>query len=888
MFSMSLKMRLLRLTLSEAICHPIGKGLQIFSTAAVCVLFIGGAAAAESRSSSAQREVIPLEKWQFWEEPGNAGPLREPPKDAKWTTVSVPHVFRQSGVADDSAGWYRTGLNMSGGDADRQFWLILEGAASVKDVYVNGRFIGQHKGAFSKASFDLTPALREGSNVVDVRVGNRDEEAKGCLSRSFLYYVNGGMFRKASMLKTGAVYIAPDRGSTGLYLTPVNIKTSSAEMEMEASVRNASGVAVDARVDFSIKDPSGLECGKVFDSRSIQPGDVVSFNAKQKLEAPKRWDLGSPNLYSVTATVSVSGRPTDMLTEKTGIRTIRWKEGRFYLNDREVQFRGVCKHAQDEYSWNAISDEELRGEWDDMTEMGLNAVRLAHYPHSALEYEIADERGIAVWAENGFAGQSWGKSAPSERVATPDGDRLTIEMVRQNWNHPSILFWSAGNEAIINVVSHYASLIRKEDSTRLTSYAANNGANEPHPINCDFVAENTYDGWYSGAYTDFGDMPRNAVISETGAGNWATHHVPYGAADWVVDKFEPEEYAGMFTEYRLQTIFKNDVQRRPMFFWWAYRDFYNLKFKNNRNTKGLRTLAGARKDTWYLFQAFMNAKTPVVHLVGRQHFLRSFAADNGIKAYSNSRELELIVNGESKGFLINGAYRIPDSQFKEKDGSVRVIGGITVDNVFFWKVALAPGKNTIQVKDRAGNSDSIVIYQSGSSPGGGGDSAVVQNLQSSNPANAATFIDRPVEAQGAFYACVDGSSDNTFDQIPEELSGSRWIATKRLSAPENKTDLSFSISEKAAPGVDVFVLFSTGSYPVVTLKGDEPNVTKAAEAMRKQLSESGFRQVPCNCIWRDHDAKRTFGELWKLTAKPGSQISIPGLTLDYVVLVKTR
>ena len=207
-----------------------------------------------------------------------------------------------------------------------------------------------------------------------------------------------------------------------------------------------------------------------------------------------------------------------------------------------------------------MSDDELRREWQWIADMGANMVRLAHYPHSRLEYDIADERGLAVWAENGYAGQIWEKGPDIDgKTVSPDGERLTREMVRQNWNHPSILFWSAGNETIVDVVGHYAELIEKErDPTRLVTYAATGTQTAK---NCDFIAYNTYDGWYTnGPYTDFAKSPQNEIVSETGAGDWITHHVPYGTIKWTVDKYEPEEYAEMFSEYRLQTICRNEVE----------------------------------------------------------------------------------------------------------------------------------------------------------------------------------------------------------------------------------------------------------------------------------------------------------------------------------------
>jgi len=828
------------------------------------------------------RESVPLTTWEFVEDAETNAPSVQPPKTAEWKQIAVPHVFRQSGLPDNSAGWYRQTITLTEADRNRRVYLMLEGAASVKDIFANGHLIGQHKGAFSASAFDLTPLLKIGqANTLDVRVSNRDNEAKNCFSRSTLYYVSGGMFRKAWLVKTGEVHIFPDMGSSGVYLTPGNITQSSADLSARTVVRNPLASSVEVVVCHFVADPGNTACAQFETKQTIPAGETITIEAAAKIADPKLWDIGQPNLYTVRTEISVGGQVSDAVTERVGFRTIAFKDGRFFLNGREVQFRGINKHAQNEYVWNAVSDEELCREWQWMADMGGNMVRLAHYPHSHLEYDIADERGIVVWAENGYAGQVWKDPGNDEKTITPDGERLTREMVRQNWNHPSILFWSAGNETIVDVVSHYASVIRQEeDPTRLVTYAAN----DKDPQNCDFVAYNTYDGWYtSGPYTDFAKPSHNAMVSETGSGDWITHHVPYGTIKWSVDKYEPEEYSEMFTEYRLQTICRNDVANRPMFLWWNFREFYNLKFKKNRNTKGLFTLAGMPKDTAFLFQAFFNPTKPVVHLCGRHHFLRTFAPDNGIKAYSNADELQLTLNGIPQEKIKNGSYRIPDSEMKKSGGVVKPVPGIPVANVFFWKTPLKPGRNVIEVSDGRGHGDRMIIYQK---PAGASDpAALVQDLQSSNADNPAVFIDRPVESQGPVYTDVDGSSDNTFDILPKEVEGASWIATRRLSDPNLKTDLEFRINP-TAKGATVFVLFSTGAYPTVTLKQTDPVITGAADALRKSLAGTGFKASKAEAVWRDHLLNRAYAELWSRDVAPGEKLKLPGQTLDYVVMIR--
>ena len=382
---------------------------------------------AQSKSAATSpRESIPLTTWEFVEDGETNATTIHPPTTTEWKQITVPHVFRQSGLPDESAGWYRQTITLTGADRNKRVYLVLEGAASVKDVFVNGRFIGRHKGAFSASAFDLTDALKTGqANTLDVRVSNRDSEARNCFSRSTLYYVNGGMFRKAWLVKTGAVHIFPDMGSSGVYLTPGNITKAGADLNALTVVRNPLAVPVEVVVRHFVTGPGNTACAQFETKQTIAAGETARIKAAGKIAHPKLWDIGQPNLYTVRTEISVGGQVSDAVTERVGLRTIAIQDKHFFLNGRETQFRGVNKHAQNEYAWNAVSDDDLRAEWQGMADLGANMVRLPHYPHSHLEYSLADERGIAVWAENGFAGQAWTAPDDPEKNMSPDGERLT-------------------------------------------------------------------------------------------------------------------------------------------------------------------------------------------------------------------------------------------------------------------------------------------------------------------------------------------------------------------------------------------------------------------------------------------------------------------------------
>ncbi len=827
------------------------------------------------------REKIGLETWQFCQDTSPEGSELVIPQEAEWTELSIPHVFRLSGLPEQSAGWYRTTLKAEETEKDKRFGLFLEGAGSVADVFVNGQHVGQHKGAFTAAAFDLTDAVKFGQdNDLVIRVTNRDTEAVNCLSQSNLYYTNGGLYRPVWLIKTGAVHIFPDMGSTGVYLTPKNITKNSVDLEVKTYVRNNLVGVADIVVRHTVTGPDGKECA-AFDVKStIAGGTTEPVTATHVIASPKLWNIQQSNLYTVQTKVLVDGKIVDALTERTGFRTVEMKDGCFLINGKELLARGVCKHHQGEHQWNAMTDEDFLDEWKGIMDLGCNTVRLAHYPHRRFEYNLADENGIAIWAENGLAGQKWDKGVKRETKPNADGERITREMVRQNWNHPSIVFWSSGNETYQEVASHYADIIRQEDKSRLITYAS---AGET-PTNVDFVAGNTYQGWYYDHYTSFKKLPQNAFISETGSGSWITHHIPYGTIRWNVDWFEPEEYNELVAEFRFQTIFRNNPSAHKMFLWWNYREFYNLKFKKNRNTKGILTLNGMPKDFYYHYRSFMRPDDPVLHLCGRHHFYRQFDPDNGIKAYSNAKEVELFINGVSQGVKKNGDYAHSDSTMKVKDKD-QVVKGPMINNVFFWKATLSPGKNVVEVRDNQGNSESMVIYQKASDgampvPK---DSLVV-DLKSSNENNPAIFIDRPVESQGPFYTEVDGSSDNTFDVLPKPVEGAFWIATKRLSDEKNKTDLGFRVTRPAT----VYVMYETGTFPAHTLDKPYDALIKTAKAFQDSLEKTGFKDTGIKGTWRRHSLWLGDYGLMSRTVEAGDSVVIPGQTLDYVVLVKTR
>jgi beta-galactosidase len=794
----------------------------------------------------ARQQVLLADGWRFGAHQPAGGPEAEGFDDSAWPEVAVPHTW---GAAPMKAGWYRRRLDVSADDLRGRVYLHFEGAAILADVWANGVLLGQHRGAFTRFVFDATPHLRAGANVIAVRVNNRLEDAPDTLPSGKgkqLYRLYGGLYRKVWLLKAPPVHVDPtDHAASGVFVSAREVSAASAAVDARVRVRNTEAQVRRVSVRVRLCDGGQREALVMEAPLEIAPGASAEASLSGTLRPPHLWSLADPHLYGVRAEVLADGQVVDVVQERTGVRDFAFRDGAFFLNGQPILLRGVGKHQETERNLSAMSDDELREDFANLVELGVNTVRLAHYPHAPLAYDLADERGILVWAENGHSNSYKGGAT---------GEQITREMVRQNFNHPSIVIWSAGNETGFIRVNRYAGVIQAEDASRVVAYASNSGlrGKQRYP-HLDLIAQNTYRGWYRGLPWEFEQMAQQMrYVSESGGGAVTSIHTDYAAARHEVDVFEPEEYRQLLAEVHFQNVFRDHPQQIPMYMVWILRDFGIDKYKG-WNTKGLLTAANFRKDAFHLYQSFLRPDHPVVRLTSKTYFLRRGRADNGIKAYSNRRQLRLSVNGADLGPRRNGEY-------KHANGRV-------IENVFYWPAPLRPGRNDVTVADGAGHDDSAVVYFAPPGSAASADAkALVQDLRSSNPQSPAWFIDQPVRAQWPFYWELDGSADNTFDDLPREIQDARWIATRRLSKPGARTDLAFRVAAAA----DVFVIITRG------------------QPLPPGLVRSGFRDTGVTGHWRDDDLNRVPYALYQRAAAAGEAVTVRGATADYVVLARAR
>ena len=592
--------------------------------------------------------------------------------DSAWQSINLPHTWNnldgQDGGNDYYRGpaWYRRKLAIKSSDAGKSFFLRFDGAATATDVFVNGKPGGVHHGNFGAFCFDITDLVRPGKeNVLAVRVDNSHSEDIPPLSGDFTIF--GGLYRDVHLLVLDPVSVSPlDDASSGVYLKQVLVDDASAELEVTAKLRNGFRASRAATVVCTIVDPQWKIVKTARVRQQIAPRGQADAMIRMTLDRPHLWNgRNDPYLYRAIVDVRDGATVTDRVAQPLGLRYFAVDPNRgLILNGKPYPLHGVNRHQD---RWNkgwAIGPSEQEEDFRIICEMGCTGVRLCHFQQADLAYEWCDRLGLVCWAEDGLVNKINATSSFSDSAK-----QQVRELVKQNYNHPSIFFWSLFNELAMTkdvnpddakLIGELNDLAHKLDPTRLTTCATHKKASTPEVWITDLTAFNRYFGWYSGTVSDWpraldelhAQHPdRRIGISEYGAGASVKQHElspttrPRTGGPW-----HPEEWQAIIHENAWRAM-----KDRPWLwceFLWVMFDFAADQRKEGdqlgRNDKGLVTAdRKVRKDAFYFYQANWT-DTPLVHIAGRRFDPRP-SGPGEIKVYSNCDSVELLVNGKSLG-----------------------------------------------------------------------------------------------------------------------------------------------------------------------------------------------------------------------------------------------
>jgi beta-galactosidase len=631
-------------------------------------------------------------------------------EEASAVPVHLPHTWNTDAyvVKDYWKGeaWYTRKLDLPDRWRDKQVFMTFEAVSKSAMVYVNDQLVGSHSGGYTAFTLDITPYCSfDRPNTVKVLVDNATEDVPP-ISADFTFF--GGIYRDVWLTAVPKQHISlGNMGSKGVFVKTPEVSKEEASMVVSTELRNDGASSARLLLETRLVNPSGetirTEIKKV----------VMNAGAMQKAETsiediqhPDLWSPENPKLYRVEVTLKKadSGDILDQVEVSAGFRWFSFDAAKgFFLNGRPYKLRGVCRHQDQQPLGVALSDDMHRRDMRLIKDMGANFIRISHYPQDAAIIEMCDRMGLLVWEEIPVIDVT-PQSAEYAAVA-----ELNLrEMIRQHYNHPSVILWGYMNEILLYTqrsykgqelalgieraldLAHRLEKVLKEEDPFRSSVMAYHGSNSYNTVGLGAIADvagwNLYSGWYGNKLSGFEDFlddqhqeyPENPIIvSEYGAGSdRRIHALNTKRFDFSI------EYQQTFIEHYVPVIEERDFVLGGAY--WNFIDFASAKRDESMpriNNKGLVYANRAPKDVYYYFKAMWRDDVPVLHLASRDWSDRTGIQENDeaviqpVKIYTNLDEVELFINGQSLGVKTSQnrtvVYQVP---FSDGQHFLRVAG----------------------------------------------------------------------------------------------------------------------------------------------------------------------------------------------------------------------
>jgi hypothetical protein len=402
--------------------------------------------------------------------------------DSKWPAISLPHVWNTyettgelnpfiRNVAESENiywwigwGWYRKHFSISKDYSDKKVFIEFEGVQKYCKVWLNGKYLGDHKGGYGSFDFDITGSVKPGEdNVLAVAVNNtQNDQFKIPPMTAEKLNVYGGIYRNVTLVLKSKLYI-PMQGSAshegGTFVTTAHVSEKEGLVQVQTWVKNDNTLKKTCTLQTSILDAANKIVQVIKSDAVLNPGQLYKFEQVSKpVKNPHLWSNTDPYLYKVFSEVLDGKEITDTYNTTFGFRWFRWdaNENSLYLNGKKVLIRGENRHQ--EYPWlgGAIPEWLTLMDFLDMSgTRKYNFMRTRDYPNDKYVYELADKYGIVIAVEFPVVrNQNYSIEVHEQQIR---------EMIRRDRNHPSIMTWS-GTNISSNSDSKY---IIAEDTTRV-------------------------------------------------------------------------------------------------------------------------------------------------------------------------------------------------------------------------------------------------------------------------------------------------------------------------------------------------------------------------------------------------------------------------------------
>ena len=583
--------------------------------------------------------------------------------DSFWCRIDLPHDWAiegdfhagnpsgaGGGALPGGIGWYRKTFEVRKMNDERIF-LEFDGVYMNSIVFVNGQKVGHRPYGYSSFEYDITPYVKEGSNLVAVRVDNSDQP-------NSRWYSGCGIYRHVWITRTHPIHVK----HWGVYVH-------------------------DGKVEVDYDNPTGQKV-KVKNTWLDADGKVAN------IKKPRKWSCDDPYIYNVQTQLLVNGKVVDEVETPTGFRDFRFdaKTG-FWLNGKNMKLNGVCEHHDLGCLGAALNEDALHRKLVKLKAMGVNSIRTSHNPPAPELLNMCDTMGIIVMDESFDMWRRRKTENDYARFFDEWHERDLSDLVLRDRNHPCILMWSIGNEVleqwsnaeadtltleqanlILNaghdpstlakegelsvqslLTRHLAEIVKRYDTTRPITA----GCNEPSPNNhlfesgaIDLIGFNYHHQWIKDVPKNFPDKP--FILSEsvsalqtrgyymmpsdsvyTAPKQW---WLPYTDPSFMCSAYDNMHASWSSTHEETWDVVKHTPYVAGQYIWTGF-DYIGeptpYGFPARSSYFGIIDLAGFPKDVYYMYQSEWTENP------GDYVDMWCY--------YNNADEVELVVNGKSKG-----------------------------------------------------------------------------------------------------------------------------------------------------------------------------------------------------------------------------------------------
>ena len=589
--------------------------------------------------------------------------------DSFWRKLGVPHDWAiegdfyagnpsgaSGGALPGGIGWYRKHFfiengklkiensspdNLQSSIFNLQFFLEFDGVYMNSTVYVNGQKVGFRPYGYSSFEYDITPYVREGENVVAVRVDNSDQP-------NSRWYSGCGIYRHVWLTKTNPIHVK----HWGVYVH---------DGKVEVDYENPTNQKVTVKNMLIDAD------GKVVARSTGRISHLSPLTSHLK-----KWSCEDPYIYKVRTQLIADGKVVDEVETTTGFRDFKFDpQTGFWLNGKNFKLNGVCEHHDFGCLGAALNEDALHRKLSKLKAMGVNSIRSSHNPPAPELLNMCDTMGLIVMDESFDMWRRKKTQNDYARFFDEWHERDLTDLVLRDRNHPSILMWSIGNEVleqwssaeadtltleqanlILNaghdasmlakdgelsvqslLTQHLAEIVRRYDTSRpITS-----GCNEPSPNNhlfksgaIDLIGFNYHHEWVKDVPQNFPGKPfifseSVSALQTRGFYMMPSDTVYKAPKEWWLPYTDPSYMCSAYdnmhaswssTHEETWDVVKHTPYVGGQYIWTGF-DYIGeptpYGFPARSSYFGIIDLAGFPKDTYYMYQSEWTSK-PVLHL----------------------------------------------------------------------------------------------------------------------------------------------------------------------------------------------------------------------------------------------------------------------------------